>query len=485
MAWTPREASCMVDTAGVSLGLIDLVDGNDDGNLGGLGVIDGFEGLGHDAVVGGHDHDDDVGDLGAACTHAGEGLVAGGIEEDDLAAEGRRVFLGDADLVGTDVLGDAAGFASGDVGGADGVEQRGLAVIDVAHDGDDGRTHDLDETGGVLEEAFDGFVLDLLFDGDDLRVGAELAGDGFDELGVERLVDRDHDAAEEQGSDEIFTANLELLGEVLDGDAFGDGDGAGDGEIAFGDLRSAHARGVTLEGDFLVLDVALVAASAGGWTGGTAGSCRGVRGRKQATGTNALTATAGTSAEAGTGTEAGTCAGATGTAGASGEGARGVHGPAGAGSQRATCAGTSGATGTAWAATGGLRARALEDGAAGGVRGAGSGGVGWARAGLRHDDAPDRRSRGCCGGCLRRGRNSGCRCRSGGGRSCRSGRGGRRSRRSGRGCGSGRSRGRRDGRRLDDDGGRWRRRGDCGGSGDRFELRPERRAGRPRGAEWE
>jgi hypothetical protein len=57
------------------------------GTLGGLGVVDGLEGLGHDAVVGG-DHDDhDVGDLGAAGSHAGEGFVAGGVEEDDLAAE--------------------------------------------------------------------------------------------------------------------------------------------------------------------------------------------------------------------------------------------------------------------------------------------------------------------------------------------------------------------------------------------------------------
>ncbi len=37
------------------------------------------------------------------------------------------------------MLGDAAGFAAHHVGGADRVEQRGLAVVDVAHDGDDRR----------------------------------------------------------------------------------------------------------------------------------------------------------------------------------------------------------------------------------------------------------------------------------------------------------------------------------------------------------
>jgi hypothetical protein len=40
------------------------------------------------------------------------------------------------------VLGDAAGLAGDDVGVADAVEQLGLAVVDVTHDGDDrGRGH--------------------------------------------------------------------------------------------------------------------------------------------------------------------------------------------------------------------------------------------------------------------------------------------------------------------------------------------------------
>ena len=43
------------------------------------------------------------------------------------------------DLVGADVLGDATGLAGDDVGVADLVEELRLAVVDVAHDGDDGR----------------------------------------------------------------------------------------------------------------------------------------------------------------------------------------------------------------------------------------------------------------------------------------------------------------------------------------------------------
>jgi len=84
-----------------------------------------------------------------------------------------RVGLGDFDLVGADVLGDAAGFAAGYVGGADGVESEVLPWSTWPMTGDDWRTDDLDHAGGVFEEAFDGFVLELLFDGDDGGVGSE------------------------------------------------------------------------------------------------------------------------------------------------------------------------------------------------------------------------------------------------------------------------------------------------------------------------
>ena len=38
------------------------------------------------------------------------------------------------------MLSNAAGFVAGDIGLTDGVEEARLAVVDVAHDGDDRRT---------------------------------------------------------------------------------------------------------------------------------------------------------------------------------------------------------------------------------------------------------------------------------------------------------------------------------------------------------
>ena len=70
--------------------------------------------------------------LGAAGAHHRERFVTRRVEEHDAPAV-------DVDRVRADVLRDAAGFALGDLRLADRVEQRRLAVIDVAHDGDDRR----------------------------------------------------------------------------------------------------------------------------------------------------------------------------------------------------------------------------------------------------------------------------------------------------------------------------------------------------------
>ena len=75
-----------------------------------------FVGLGHEAVIRCHHKHGDVGDIGAAGAHFGESSVAGRIQECNL-------FVGVLDLVRADMLGDATGLTTGDVGLADGVEQ--------------------------------------------------------------------------------------------------------------------------------------------------------------------------------------------------------------------------------------------------------------------------------------------------------------------------------------------------------------------------
>ena len=176
---------------GLGVGPVHLVDGDDDRHLGRLGVADRLDRLLHDAVVGGDDQHDDVGDIGAAGAHRGERLVARRVDEGDLLA----ALQGDA--VGADMLGDAASFAGRDIGLAQRVEQRGLAVIDMAHDGDHRRAR-LEHLGRV------GFAaqpdLDIGF-GNAAQAVAELGDDEFGGIGIDDLVDRRHHAHAHQRLD--------------------------------------------------------------------------------------------------------------------------------------------------------------------------------------------------------------------------------------------------------------------------------------------
>ena len=114
----------LLHAVGVGFGLVDLVDRHNERNASRTGVRDGFLGLGHDAVVGRHNENDDVGRLSTAGAHRRKGFVTRGVEERDDAS-------GRLHVVGTDVLRDAARFARGHLGATDVVEERRLPVVDV------------------------------------------------------------------------------------------------------------------------------------------------------------------------------------------------------------------------------------------------------------------------------------------------------------------------------------------------------------------
>ena len=180
----------------ICLGFVDLVDRDDDRRLGRLGVSNRLDRLRHDAVVGGHDQHDDVGDFRSPRAHGGEGRVARRVDERDRLAAGRD------DLVGADVLGDAAGFARHHIGVADRVEQRGLAVIDMAHDGDDGRAR---RRRAFFVRPIEQAFLDVGF-GDPLDRMPHLLGDELGGVGVERVGQRHHAALAHQKLDHVDRA---------------------------------------------------------------------------------------------------------------------------------------------------------------------------------------------------------------------------------------------------------------------------------------
>ena len=212
----PFGGQLVLDSVGVRVRKVDLVDRDDDRHLGRARVRDRLLGLRHDAVVGGHDEHGQVGDVGAAGAHGRERLVARRVEEGDLAA----VVV---DLVGADVLRDPACLGGGDRRLADRVQERRLAVVDVAHD----RDHRRPRTQRLLRVLEGLGLLVLLADVLDRHLALELGGDQLDLVVGERLRRRAHLAEAHEDLDQLAHRHAERLREVLDGDARLDDGGPG------------------------------------------------------------------------------------------------------------------------------------------------------------------------------------------------------------------------------------------------------------------
>ena len=188
---------------------VDLVDGDDDRNFRLLGVVDGLDGLGHDAVVRGDHQDDDVGDLCAARPHGGECLVARRIEEGDL------LFV-HLDRVGADMLGDAAEFLAATL--VFRMASRSFVLP--------WSTWPMTVTIGGRRSESSGLSSSLLDDGfieegNDIHLGAVFRGEDLGGFGVDHLVDGRHDAELHELGDDFVRLDIQLLGKLAHGYAFG------------------------------------------------------------------------------------------------------------------------------------------------------------------------------------------------------------------------------------------------------------------------
>ena len=192
----------------VGVGLVDLVDRHDDRHPGRLRMADRLDRLRHDAIVRRHDQDDDVGHRGAAGAHRRERGVTRGIDE------GYRTAGADVDLVGADMLRDAAGLLGRDIGRTQRIQQRGLAVVDVAHDGHDRRPglQILVDVGDALES-----LLDVRL-AHPLHLVPELGHHELGRVRIQGLVDGCKDAVLHQHLDHLGATDRHPGGEVLDGD---------------------------------------------------------------------------------------------------------------------------------------------------------------------------------------------------------------------------------------------------------------------------
>ncbi len=242
----PLVLQLLADFQGIGVGMVNFVDRHQNGNFGRLRVIEGFEGLRHDAVVGGHHEHDEVGDVRAAGAHGTERRVAGRVEERDLRQLVFALRMRHGNRVSADVLGDAAGLARRDVGLADDVQQRGFAVVNVAHDGHDRRARlelfrlvldvEFDLLDGCMDRA--AAALALFHLETETVFGAELLRDFF----VNGLVDVGEDTEFHQIGDDLERLLLELHGQFAhDNRRLDDNDFAGLRRDKFGRRRGGRA----------------------------------------------------------------------------------------------------------------------------------------------------------------------------------------------------------------------------------------------------
>ena len=198
---------------GVGRRFIHLVDGHDDGSIRRFGVIDRFDGLRHDAVVRGHHQHGDVRQVRAAGAHGCESLMARSVQECDGLAVHRH-------LIRADMLRDAAGLARGNARFADGVQDGGLAVVDVAHDHDDRRAlfQILVLILIHLEQAFLDGNMHLV-----LHLRAQLLGHQAGGVEIDDLGDGCHDAQAHQLFDDLRHVHLQAAGKLTHRDLVGNG----------------------------------------------------------------------------------------------------------------------------------------------------------------------------------------------------------------------------------------------------------------------
>src|SRR5664280_3007297 len=203
--------------------------------------------LRHDAVIGCDHEDRDVGDPGTTSTHSREGLVTRGVNEGDRALDALVLC---EDLVGTDVLGDATGFMVCDLHRTDRVQQSGLSVVDVTHDGHDRRTG-LEVLVALFSQL--GLEVDvelteqlalLVLRRDDLDVVAQLASERTERLFVQGLRCRGHLTQVDEYCHQARRVGVDLVGEVSQrGTTTHPDDGLA---VAAGNRDTAERRGLHL-----------------------------------------------------------------------------------------------------------------------------------------------------------------------------------------------------------------------------------------------
>ena len=192
------------------------------------------------AVVGRNYENDDVGCAGAARAHCRKGFVAGRIEKGDVGAR-RRPYP-----VCADMLRDPAGLAADHIRLPERIEERGLAVVHMAHHSHDRRARA--EIVVVVRRTGKPFLDVALRDAG--HAMPELLNHEFGGIGIDRLRRGRPDAVLHQHANHVDGARGHPVGKFADQNGFGHNDFALDEllslprslALAFAFAGSAHRR---------------------------------------------------------------------------------------------------------------------------------------------------------------------------------------------------------------------------------------------------
>ena len=177
----------LLNPLGVSIGLINFIDCNNQRNTGRLRVADRLFRLRHHAVISSHHKNNNIGDTGTTGTHCGKRFVTGSIKESYF-------LIFKLNIVSTNMLSDATGLTLGHICFTNGIKQAGFTVIDVTHYRDNRWTgFKIFHLIISLFLRFD-FENCLLIKCNVFNLMIKLRGKNCSRFIVERMIDRDHRA---------------------------------------------------------------------------------------------------------------------------------------------------------------------------------------------------------------------------------------------------------------------------------------------------
>ena len=164
----------------VRFGLVYLVNRNDNRHFSGLRMIDSFDGLRHNTIIGCNNEDNNIGDLCTPSPKRSKCLMAGRIEK-------CNVLPLQGDFIRSYMLCDAACFSFSYFCLPYSIKQRGLTVVDMAHNGNHRRPED------EVLPFFDKLANDIhLLCRGEFDLDAEMVSNEHGRIRIDRLVDGRH-----------------------------------------------------------------------------------------------------------------------------------------------------------------------------------------------------------------------------------------------------------------------------------------------------